>query len=116
MRSIDKSAFSSDVEAWLLTEGLPYCDQDDLYPSRDIKWGLAATAGAHHWIHIDCDGLGTVVYPITGKKLWIFFTPDDETSVGCFGDIDQFFNEFDVTNSPPYWMAEAVLLEPGSRL
>jgi hypothetical protein len=116
LSSINKSGFSSDVEAWLITEGLPYCDEESLYPSGDVKWGLAATAGAYHLIHIDCDGLGTVVDPITGKKVWAFFTPEEDVSLSAFGDIDQFFNEFDVTNPPCYWDAEAVLLEPGTRL
>ncbi len=116
LSSINNSAFSSDVEAWRTTEGLPYCDQEALYPSADMKWGLAATAGARHWIHVDCNGLGTVVDPVVGKKLWCLFTPKEDVSEGSFGDIDQFFNGFDVTNPPNYWDAEAVLLEPGTRL
>lgn len=116
LSSIHQTPFSSDVEAWRITEGLPFCDEDAQYPTADMRWGLAATAGARHWIHIDSDGLSTSVDQLCGRKLWILYTPDDEYSADIFGDIDQFFNDFDVTNPPKYWSAEAVLLQPGTRL
>ena len=40
----------------------------------------------------------------------------EEYDDGIFGDIDQFFNEFDVTTQPDYWSVEAVYLQPGTRL
>jgi hypothetical protein len=60
--------------------------------------------------------LGTVVDLVCGKKLWLLFTPEDGVDYEIFGDIDQFFNQFDVTKPPCYWDVEAVLLEPGTRL
>ena len=104
------------MEAWRLTEGLPYCDNDALYPTASVRWGLAATAGARHWIHIDCDGLCTIIDPLCGGKLWLIFTPDEELSPEIFGDIDQFSKGFDVTNPPDFWAVEAVYLKPGTRL
>jgi len=104
------------VEAWRITEGLPYCDQEARYPSGDMKWGLAATAGALHWIHIDCDGLATEIDVVTGEKLWFLYTSEEDVSDLSFGDIDNFFNDFDVTSPPMYWDAEAVSLQPGTRL
>jgi hypothetical protein len=116
LREICKSAYRSDVEAWHITEGLPYCDQEARYPTSDVKWGLAATAGARHWIHIDCDGLATEIDVVTGSKVWYLFTPEEGMTDSAFAKIDQFFGEFDVTNPPPGWRAEAVLLRPGTRL
>jgi len=84
--------------------------------AADMRWGLAATAGARHWIHIDCDGLGTVIDVLRELKLWLIFTPEEDVSNAIFGDIDQFFNGFDVTNPPHYWAVEAVYLKPGIRL
>lgn len=116
LSAIDQSAYSSDAEAWCITEGLPHSPEDAQYPTRDVRWGLAATAGARHWIHVDCDGLCTVIDPLCGDKLWILYGPDAQYDPKIFGDIDQFFNNFDVTNPPEYWCAEAVYLQPGTRL
>ena len=116
LSEIQKSAFSSDVEAWRVTEGLPYCEQDAVYPTADMRWGLAATAGGRHWIHVDSDGLCTIIDPLCGGKLWLLFTPGEGLSETIFADIDQFFNGFDVTNPPEYWSVEAVYLKPGTRL
>lgn len=102
LSAIRKTTFSSDVEAWRVTEGLEYCDDDEAYPNADMRWGLAATAGGRHWIHIDCDGLCTVIDPLCGRKLWLLYTPVEEYTPEIFGDIDQFFNNFDVTNPPDY--------------
>jgi len=93
-------------------EGLLYCDCDAQYPTANMRWGLAATAGGRHWIHIDCDGLCTIIDPMCGGKLWLICTPGDDLSPEIFGDIDQFFNGFDVTNPPEYWSVEAVYLKP----
>jgi hypothetical protein len=116
LSEIRKSVFSSNVEAWRVTEGLPYCGHDTHYPTSDMRWGLAATACARHWIHIDCDGLCTVIDPLCGKKIWFLFSPHEEDSYSTFGDIDQFSNGFDVTTPPDHWSVEAVYLTPGTRL
>ena len=116
LSEIRKSAFSSDAEAWRITEDLPYCEQDVLYLTADVRWGLVATAGGRHWIHVDCDGLCTIIDPLTGAKLWLLFTPAEKLSDLIFADVDQFFNGFDVTNPPDYWAVEAVYLKPGTRL
>jgi hypothetical protein len=116
LSEIRKSTFSSDVEAWLATEGLPYCDQEALFPTADMRWGLAATKGARHWIHIDSDGMGTIVDVLCGARWWLLFTPAEEYDLTNFGDIDQFFHQFDVTKPPAHWDVEAVYLQPGIRL
>jgi len=97
-------------------EGLPYCDNEAQYPTPDVRWGLAATRGARHWIHIDCDGLCTVIDLLTGAKIWFLYSPDPRYHAGIFGDIDQFLHDFDVTNPSKYWAVEAVYLQPGTQL
>jgi hypothetical protein len=116
LSEIRKSTFSSDVEAWLVTDGLPYCDQEVFYPTADMRWGLAATKGARHWIHIDSDGLATNVDVLCGIRWWLLFTPSETFDLTNFGDLDQFFFEFDVTHPPEHWTVEAVYLQPGTRL
>ena len=116
LSEIRKSTFSSDVEAWLVTDGLPYCDQEAFYPTADMRWGLAATKGARHWIHVDSDGLGTNVDLLCGGRFWLLFTPNETFDLTNFGDIDHFFFDFDVTRPPDHWTVEAVYLQPGTRL
>jgi len=116
LSEIRKSSFSSDVEAWLVTEGLPFCDQDATYPTGDVRWGLAATRGARHYIHTDCDGLATSVDVLCGEKLWFLYTPTVGFDLTNFGDTDHFFHGFDVTHPPEHWSVEAVCLQPGTRL
>ena len=116
LSEIRKSTFSSDIEAWLVTEGLPYCDHEAVYPTPDMRWGLAATKGARHWIHVDSDGLGTIVDVLCGGRWWLLFTPSKNFDLTNFGDIDHFFFDFDVTNPPDHWDVEAVYLQPGVRL
>ena len=116
LSAIDQTAYSSDAEAWRVTEGLPFCEEDAVYPTGKMRWGLAATAGARSWIRIACNGLCTVIEPLCGRKLWLLYSPAEEYDDGIFGDIDQFFNEFNVTTQPDYWSVEAVYLQPGTRL
>jgi hypothetical protein len=65
-----------------------------------MRWGLAATKGARHWIHIDSDGLATNVDVLCGIRWWLLFTPSETFDLTNFGDLDQFFFEFDVTHPP----------------
>ena len=82
-----------------------------------MRWGLAATAGARHWIHIDSDGLGTFVDVKCGAKWWILFTPLEGQDKHAFSSIDQFLNDFDVVRlTDGRWEAEAVYLTEGNRL
>jgi len=104
------------MEVWHLTEGLPYCNNDALYPTASVRWGLTATASARHWIYINCDRLCMIIDPICRGKLWLIFTPDKELSSNIFSDIDQFSKGFDVTNPPDFWAVKVVYLKPGTRL
>jgi hypothetical protein len=116
LSEIRKSKFSGDVEAWRLTEGLPYCDHDAIFPTADMRWGLGATAGARSWIHVDCDGLATIVDVVCGTRSWMLYTPSEPVSDTSFCEIDLFFGDFDVTTPPKNWRVEMVYLQPGTRL
>jgi hypothetical protein len=92
-----------------------------------MRWGLAATAGARHWLHIDSDGLGTYIDVHCGGKWFILFCPPDGQTKDAFGRIDLFTNKFDldaehgqwnlrIDGQELPWVAEAVYLTPGTRL
>jgi hypothetical protein len=115
LSGIQSSTMSSEIEAWQVTEGKPFCGRNLAFPTGTMRWGLAATEGARHWIHIDSDGLGTFVDVLCGGKWWILFCPPKGKSKTAFGSIDIFLNGFE-TDAPGPWVAEAVYLAPGTRL
>lgn len=85
---------------------------------EDIRWGLAATAGAfHHW-HIDSDGFGTFIDPIAGSKWWIVARPIGNLKRDWFTETSWLKNEaFDLNkDGKGLFDVEAILLQPGSRL
>lgn len=127
------SAMSSEIEAWKLTERKKFCPSNLAFPVAEMRWGLAATAGSRHWIHIDSDGLGTFVDTQCGAKWWILFAPPAGQSKHWFGSVELYLNGFDTnginggrwdlgnSGDPPdqggdLWIAEAVYLTPGMRL
>lgn len=68
LKSVEPSSLSSDAHAMHQTmngvgwkHGMPT-------PTGEIRWGLIATAGAWHPLHIDCDGLGTSVHALNKEK------------------------------------------------
>jgi hypothetical protein len=118
--------FSTDSAAWRGTKGWPDCNESTLPPTADIRWGLAATAGAIHWWHIDSDGFGTYIDVKAGMKWWIIAKPKRRISFQASSQYD--FSEFariDLFTAPTYemeepctsmWDLEAILLTPGTRL
>jgi hypothetical protein len=119
---------SSEIEAWRVTEGEPFCVPESQFPVGEMRWGLAATRGARHWIHIDSDGLGTFIDVQCGGKIWIVFSPPANRGKYDFASIEQYL-DFEVTPSEggcwdvdiepkdsEHWIAEAVYLSRGTRL
>jgi hypothetical protein len=117
LAGIERSSFSSDSHA------LSRVFRQDGWmkraiPIEDVRWGLAATAGAfHHW-HIDSEGFGTFVEPMAGAKWWIVARPMKDLNF-------QPFNETSVLLDPKFdlykggkglYDVEAILLRPSSRL
>ena len=96
--------FSSDLVAWeFISRGIPP-------PIGDIRWGLAATAGARTWFHIDSNGFNTFIDVKCGFKAW--FCIYDKS--GDFNFIDA-FKDFKLDEAGDYQI-EVILLTPGTRL
>lgn len=114
--------FSSETYAWRTTNGMMLCGSNsEPFPVRDLRWGLVATSGAHHWLHIDSDGFGTFLDVKVGIKLWLLGRPKLGQNDPChkgFASTSIFLSpDFDV-NIPclELWDWEAVVLTPGTRL
>jgi hypothetical protein len=116
LSAVNRDKLCSEIEAWRLSEGLPFCTKKALYPSSEMRWGLASTAGSRHWVHVDSDGLATFVDPIAGKKWWILLRPHMEGEPDASAHIDLYLNDYDPAVVVKTWEAEAVLLAPGTRL
>ena len=116
LSAIKKDHINSDIEAWRLTEGLRFCTEKALYPTAEMRWGLASTAGARHWMHLDCDGLGTFVDVVCGGKWWLLFKPHLEGESQSSAHTDLYLNDFDPAIAVETWDVEAVYLTPGTRL
>jgi hypothetical protein len=107
-------SYATDVAAFNTTVDMPMCNRNILYPASSMHWGLAATEGAHHLWHIDCDGFGTVIHVMVGLKLWIVGRPLPGFDLS---NISQYLQNWDVNalNDTKLEM-EAILLAPGSTL
>lgn len=133
LSGVQATSTNSEVEAWRSTQGEKFCPPEVQFPVGDIRWGLAATNGARHWIHIDSDGFGTYIDVQCGGKWWITFNPPANKDKYAFASIYQFLDNFDTnaekgsswelatsggkdTKENEGWIAEAVYLEPGTRL
>lgn len=84
---------------------------------EEVNWALAATAGAFHTWHIDCNGFVTFVSPVCGAKLWIIARPHVWIDFEDFADINLFLGGFDLDKAnEDLWTLEAMLLKPGDTL
>lgn len=116
LSAIKRDKLGSDVEAWRLTEGHPFCTQKVVFPTAHVRWALASTAGSRHWPHIDSDGLATYIDVVTGMKFWILFHPHLDNEPEPSAHVDLFLNDFDPSVAVKTWDAELVVLTPGTRL
>ena len=109
------TSFASDLAAFSATVDLPMCNRTVSFPMASTRWGLAATSGAHHLWHIDCNGFCTYIDTQTGSKWWIVAKPKPGSL--HFSEATLFTEEFDINKANlEKWDLEAVLLLPGSRL
>ena len=106
--------FTSDLAAFIDMVDLPFCGRNILFPVMSTRWGLAATTGAFHLWHTDCNGFATYINTQMGYKWWVLAQPMQSSD---FADTSLFTKNFAV-NGPnkDLWEMEAVLLTPGSRL
>ena len=104
---------STDTVAWLQTIDKPLCKFIQK-PITEIRWGLAATAGAISYWHMDTNGFATYIDVQVGKKLWVVAHPKQDGP--SFGSRD-FYCAFDCEKvNEDLWDVYAVLLKPGQRL
>lgn len=112
-----RDGISSDLTAWVAMENTAWCNSScSLFPIRDVRWGLAGNTGAmHHW-HIDSDGFGTFVEPLTGGKLWFVARPLENPD--AFSETKAFSVEnYDMEGTnEDIFAVEAIHLLPGTRL
>lgn len=126
--SMEPTPFASDTHALLRTTQTPGWGENHHFPTGEYRFGLFGNDSLHP-LHIDSNGLGTFVYPLTGSKLWISARSLDMKSLdsSIFEDIDLLNRGFQVEgagfkkstrkqeNSPRFAL-EAVFLQPGTRL
>ena len=106
--------FASDLAAFITTLDLPFCGRNIGFPAMSSRWGLAATAGAFHLWHTDCNGFATYIDTQTGYKWWVLAQPKQPSD---FADTSLFTEKFAVdAPNGDVWDMEAVLLTPGSCL
>ncbi len=98
------------------------------FPVSEMRWGLAATCGGRHWIHIDADGLATFIDLQCGGKWWIVLCPPEHLGKHGFASIRTFLGGFDTNGvdqarwgprqdgNQDQWRAEAIYLTEGTRL
>jgi hypothetical protein len=84
---------ASDVAAFQATAGMQHCPTKESFPFSSTRWGLAATAGAHHKLHIDCSGFATYIHVKAGAKYWIVGRPKNGSSLD---DTTLFTNDFSI--------------------
>ena len=109
------TSMASDLAAFIATLDLPFCGRNVAFPVMSTRWGLAATTGAFHLWHTDCNGFGTYIDTQVGFKWWVVGRPKEPSD---FSDIALFTSGKFQLNGPngDLWSLEAVLLVPGSRL
>jgi hypothetical protein len=112
LSAIEKSTVSSEIEAWLLTEGR----DNQQYPTALMRWGQCSSAGAHHWTCIDSDGLGTFVSVLCGAQWWFLLEQPHEHGKSHFGSVQDFLVGFEASKATHKFNVEAVYLTPGTRL
>lgn len=107
---------SSDTVAWDQTQELkPFCKKaTSEKPLSDIRWGLAATAGAITNWHIDTNGFCTYIDVQEGAKWWVVAQERKEGPSFASTNLYTKFDPQEVNLN--LWEVHAVYLTPGDRL
>ena len=74
-------------------------DYDDVFDvpklKKNMEWSLIGTRGAISPIHVDSDGLGTVVVVLEGSKYWIVMTKfGEEDIISSFDSLSPSWNPY----------------------
>lgn len=113
-KGLKDSPFSSDYAA-LITTGGDWKTSKSL-PAGESRWALAATNGAFHGWHIDCNGFSTYIEVHSGARLWILAR--SKKPFERWDDIGLFTSKFFTPDMlcDKLWDFEAILLTPGAEL
>jgi hypothetical protein len=86
------------------------------YPVLDMRWGLAGTANAVTFFHIDSDGYATYLRVICGKKVWgIYRQPDNIPLASVNSFLDKDFRLDEVLEQSTFGL-EVIVLRPGDMM
>ena len=103
------------MAAWDYVRGRPFGGKSQ-YPTLDMRWGLAGTANAVTFLHIDSDGYSTFVRVICGKKVWGIYRRQPRqlplSSINLF--LDKKFRLDEMLDQS--FGLEAIVLQPGDML
>ncbi len=112
----DRNGYATDMAAWDVTRGLHIFDPSALYPTGDVRWGLAGLKNAMTFLHIDPDGLHTENMVGVGGKAWGILRerPGLKTSSTNFY-MDEGFSLNEILDCAQYDF-EIIALRPGDRL
>ncbi|KAJ3735135.1 hypothetical protein DFJ43DRAFT_1151771 [Lentinula guzmanii] len=80
-------------------------DQEGMY------WAIAGQKGAYSLLHMDANGLCTVVEPMTGQKYWVIVRPKDDVIMSSI-DLMDILN-VELEDISPFWNFYAVIIQPG---
>ncbi|KAJ3780313.1 hypothetical protein GGU10DRAFT_380815 [Lentinula aff. detonsa] len=83
-------------------------DQEGMY------WAIAGQKGAYSLLHMDANGLCTVVEPMTGQKYWVIARPKDDVIMSSI-DLMDILN-VELEDIFLFWNFYAVILQPGDIL
>ncbi|KAJ3991597.1 hypothetical protein F5050DRAFT_1866001 [Lentinula boryana] len=80
-------------------------DQEGMY------WAIAGQKGAYSLLHMDANGLCTVVEPKNGLKYWVIARPKNDVMMSSIGLLDVL--DVELENMSKLWDFYAVILQPG---
>jgi hypothetical protein len=114
----EHSPYATDMVAWDVLLGNAHCSSPNTpYPTGHMRWGLGGTAHVVSTLHMDSDGLATIVRVVCGKKLWALYHPSPRLPLS---NINAFLlpATFQLDRIPPKAKSglEGVVLRPGDML
>jgi hypothetical protein len=104
----EANSFSSDHAAWIQTLSAPFF-KDMIAAPVDLRWGSCATASAFDNRLTEYNGLGSIIDPRQGSKVWICRANATNSTIRIGSLIHQ-------DGKYTAGAFEAIVLEPGTRL
>lgn len=110
---VSPRSFTSDLVALRRTSSDVGCSA--ALPAEAIRFGRAATSGAHSYWKIESHGEGSIFSFVCGEELWVITRPVNDRVLGsmwCWAP-----PTFDIRNlDPHYWRLELAYMKGGDEL